>query len=132
MAAVKVPEPIFTTSTNSEALPVYTEKKWLGDIDDVPRTNLKKEPTLAKIKLPSFVQSNGTNSTNVTILPDKEPTEKAVAQSFSEKNQTQGGTKEAKAEETTHKEISAKMKTESGVQNYTEEAKQEKPIAQSL
>ena len=35
------------------ALPVYTQKQWIADKDEVPDENMKTAPSIAEIKMPS-------------------------------------------------------------------------------
>lgn len=51
----------------AETLPVYTQKKWIPNKDEIEEENLKKSPTFAKIKAPE------TKKTSFTVLPDQKP-----------------------------------------------------------
>jgi hypothetical protein len=37
----------------STSLPVYTQKKWIADSDEVPDENMKTSPSIADIKMPN-------------------------------------------------------------------------------
>ena len=64
----------------AEALPVYTEKKWIPNKDDIEQENLKSGPTFAKLKAPMH------NTTSFTVLPDA-PAENMVQTNASELQQ---------------------------------------------
>lgn len=63
-----VPAPIDVTMNKpAETLPVYTQKKWIPNKDDVDEENLKTAPTFAKLEMPKH------NTTSFTVLPDIKP-----------------------------------------------------------
>jgi hypothetical protein len=67
---LKIPAPISELPTKSEQLPVYTQKQWVPNMQDLEEENIKDGPTLAKVKQ---VQSNATAQTiSITVLPEKE------------------------------------------------------------
>jgi hypothetical protein len=47
---LKVPEAISELPSKSEDLPVYTDKKWVPNKQDLEEENIKDGPTLAKLK----------------------------------------------------------------------------------
>lgn len=48
------------------SLPVYTQKKWIPNKEEVDEENLKSKPTFAKIQAPK-------KNSNFTVLPDQKP-----------------------------------------------------------
>lgn len=54
---LKIPAPISELPTKSEKLPVYTQKQWVPNKQDLEEENIKDGPTLAKVKQ---VKSNAT------------------------------------------------------------------------
>lgn len=51
---VSVPQPMDALNNKpSESLPVYTQKQWIADKDEVPDENMKTSPSIADIKMPS-------------------------------------------------------------------------------
>lgn len=50
----------------AESLPVYTQKKWVPNKEEIEEENLKDKPTFAKIKAPKSKNS-------FTVLPDQKP-----------------------------------------------------------
>jgi hypothetical protein len=63
-----VPQAIDVTMNKpAESLPVYTQKKWIPNKDEIEEENLKTSPTFAKIKAPE------SKKTSFTVLPDQKP-----------------------------------------------------------
>ena len=59
-----VPQAMDVTMNHpSASLPVYTQKKWIPNKDEVDEENLKSKPTFAKIQAPK-------KGANFTVLPD--------------------------------------------------------------
>ena len=56
-----------TMNKPAESLPVYTQKKWIPNKEEIEEENLKKSPTFAKIKAPE------SKKTSFTVLPDQKP-----------------------------------------------------------
>lgn len=56
-----------TMNKPAETLPVYTQKKWIPNKDEIDEENLKTSPTFAKIEAPKQ------NKTSFTVLPDQQP-----------------------------------------------------------
>jgi hypothetical protein len=57
--------------SKSEDLPVYTDKKWVPNKQDLEEENIKDGPTFAKLGHTKDASVSNTNIT-VTELPDKE------------------------------------------------------------
>lgn len=53
---------------SSEKLPVYTEKKWVPNKDDVPDEVMKNQPTLAKVEPP---KNTSDSAKSLTIIQSK-------------------------------------------------------------
>ena len=59
-----VPQAMDVTMNHpSASLPVYTQKKWIPNKEEVDEENLKSKPTFAKIQAPK-------KGANFTVLPD--------------------------------------------------------------
>jgi len=68
---VQLPAAINNDLVNSskvEALPVYAQKKWIPNKDELEIENIKNAPTFAKVKTPQQVPKNLT----VVEVPEKE------------------------------------------------------------
>jgi len=67
---------------NSEKLPVYTEKKWVPNKDDVPDEVMKNKPTLAKVEPP---KNSSDSAKALTIIETNTPVQNSTSDG---KNQT--------------------------------------------
>ena len=67
--AVAVPQAMDVTMNKpSETLPVYTQKKWVANKEELDEENLKNGPSFAKISAPKHT------NVSFTVLPDQHPT----------------------------------------------------------
>ena len=67
---VTVPQAIDVTMNKpAESLPVYTQKKWIPNKEEVDDENIKTKPTFAKINPPKKQ-----NASSFTVLSDQKPT----------------------------------------------------------
>jgi hypothetical protein len=55
-----------TMSRPAESLPVYTQKAWVPNKEDIDEENVKKAPTFAKVSAPS----KQSKANSFTVLPD--------------------------------------------------------------